>query len=411
MRSRITSTLGIIGPGLLVGATGVGAGDLATASFAGSQLGTTVLWAVVVGGVFKFALTEGLARWQLATGQTLVEGSVRHLGPFVGWVFVPYLLLWSYFVGAALMGACGVALHALIPVFREAETGKVVFGILASILGLVLVRRGGFRLFERVMGACIGLMFVTVIFTAIAVWPGTGTVLSGLLLPSVQGLAGDSLSWTVALIGGVGGTVTILCYGYWIREKGRSGAEQLATCRLDLAVGYVATVIFGLAMVIIGSTVVIEGRGALLLVTLGDALRQEIGALGTWVFLVGAFGAVFSSLLGVWQAVPYIFADVVRRLSDGDRGHSLDQSRAFRFFQLGLATLPVLGLFTSFREAQFLYAVTGAAFLPLLAAALLVLNGRRNLVGPLRNGLLSVAALCGTLAFFGWVAWRLWFAG
>jgi len=34
----------IIGPGLLVAATGIGAGDLATASFAGSLLGTAVLW-------------------------------------------------------------------------------------------------------------------------------------------------------------------------------------------------------------------------------------------------------------------------------------------------------------------------------------------------------------------------------
>lgn len=37
----------IIVPGLLIAATGVGAGDLATAGFAGSQLGVLILWAVV----------------------------------------------------------------------------------------------------------------------------------------------------------------------------------------------------------------------------------------------------------------------------------------------------------------------------------------------------------------------------
>ena len=35
-----------IGPGLLLAATGVGGGDLATGSFAGSILGTAVLWVV-----------------------------------------------------------------------------------------------------------------------------------------------------------------------------------------------------------------------------------------------------------------------------------------------------------------------------------------------------------------------------
>ena len=72
--------LAIVGPGLLVAATGIGAGDLATASFAGSYLGTTVLWAAVVGAFLKFVVTEGLARWQLATGTTLLEGVVEHLG-------------------------------------------------------------------------------------------------------------------------------------------------------------------------------------------------------------------------------------------------------------------------------------------------------------------------------------------
>ena len=48
--SRWPGFLIVIGPGLLVAATGVGAGDLATASFTGSQLGTAVLWAVLVGG-------------------------------------------------------------------------------------------------------------------------------------------------------------------------------------------------------------------------------------------------------------------------------------------------------------------------------------------------------------------------
>ena len=60
----------MIGPGLLLAATGVGGGDLATGSIVGSLLGPTVLWAVVVGAFLKFVVTEGIARWQLATGET-----------------------------------------------------------------------------------------------------------------------------------------------------------------------------------------------------------------------------------------------------------------------------------------------------------------------------------------------------
>ncbi|MFT4603814.1 MAG: Mn2+/Fe2+ NRAMP family transporter [Rhodothermales bacterium] len=402
--NRFRGVLAIIAPGMLVAATGVGAGDLATATFSGSQLGLAVLWAVVVGGVFKYTLNEGLARWQLATGTTFIEGAVRHLGPAVGWVFLPYLVLWSFFVGSALMAACGVALHAVLPVFEEAGTGKAVFGVVASAVGLSLIKLGDFRRFEQLMGFLVGLMVVTVLTTAFFLWPGVGPFFSGLLIPSIPDADGSGLVWTVALMGGVGGTVTILCYGYWIRERGRSGAEHMRLCRWDLAAGYGVTVLFGLGMVVIGSSVALEGRGADLLVRVGEVLQTRVGTAGKVLFLGGALAAVFSSLLGVWQAVPYLFADVWYGLRGGSPGLGLGSTLAYRRFQWALATVPALGLLASFRQAQLLYAVVGAAFMPLLALALLILNSRPSLVGGLRNRGLSVAALTATLAFFVWAA-------
>ena len=232
--------LAIAGPGLLVAATGIGAGDLATASFAGSLLGAAVLWAAVAGAFLKFVITEGVARWQLATGTTWLEGVVRHFGRGAGWVFLAYLLFWSFFVASALMSACGVTLHALIPLFDDPARGKVVFGVASSLLGAVLVLRGGYGLFSRVMQFCIGAMFLTVMVTAALLWPGTAEVVAGLLWPTIPAVDGG-LAWTVALMGGIGGTVTILGYGYWIREEGRSGTAALRICRIDLGVAYTVT--------------------------------------------------------------------------------------------------------------------------------------------------------------------------
>ena len=42
-----------------------------------------------------------------------------------------------------------------------------------------------------------------------------------------------------------------------------------------------------------------EGGGATLLVDLAARLGERIGPVGSWLFLIGAAGAVFSSLLGV----------------------------------------------------------------------------------------------------------------
>ena len=407
------SLLTIIGPGLLIAATGVGAGDLATASITGSRLGVGILWAVPLGAFMKFVLTEGLARYQLATGWTLLEGAVRRLGWPLRLIFAVYLFSWSYFVGSALMSACGVALHALIPVFEEPATGKVVFGIASSLVGVGLVRAGGFALFEKIMGVCIALMFVIVVFTASRVCEDWGAVAKGLTLPRIPDGDGNGLGWTVALLGGVGGTLTILCYGYWIREKGRRGPEALRDSRIDLIVGYVATAVFGIAMVIIGSTITVDGSGAGLIVSLADRLEEPMGVIGKYAFLLGAFGAVFSSLLGVWQAVPYLFADFCRLRSEshGSEGVEVDVGgRAYRGYLVAIAVVPMAGLFTEFVRIQRINAIVGALFVPMLAVVLLILNSRFGIRdASSRNRASTVVALIGILGVFVFFGYQKFF--
>jgi Mn2+/Fe2+ NRAMP family transporter len=409
---RGRSTLLMIGPGLLLAATGVGSGDLATGSIVGALLGTAVLWAVVAGAALKFAVTEGLTRWQLATGETLLEGAVHRLGPIVLWLFLPYLLLWSFFVGSAQMSASGITLHAIFPVFADAREGKVAFGITAGLAGLAMVLIGGYRLFEIVMRICIGLMFITAVVTAALLWPGTGEVARGLLIPTIPDAGGQGLTWTIALIGGIGGTLTVLCYGYWLREEGLTRPEDLRVCRIDLGIGYLMTALFGVAMVVIGSTIAIEGEGAGLLVTLSERLVEVMGPAGKWMFLIGTFGAVFSSLLGVWQSVPYLFADcwrLLRRQRAGEVARSAVDTRGkpYRIYLLLLSLVPMLGLFFSFREVQKFYTVIGAWFFPALALALLVMNGRAAWVGRrFSNSPLTSIVLVGVLVFFSWVGWR-----
>lgn len=406
-RPKQMSLLALLGPGLLLAATGIGGGDLATASFVGSMLGTAVLWAAVVAAFLKFVVTEGLARWQLATGETLLEGVSHRIGPFVIWLFLPYLLLWSFFVGSAQMSANGATLHALMPVFDDPRDGKIVFGILSSLAGLALVLWGGFKAFEIAMRVCIGAMVVTVVVTAAMLWPGTGAVVEGLVVPRIPDVPGDPIVWTVALIGGLGGTLTVLCYGYWLREDGRTSAEELHACRLDLGASYAITAVFGIAMMIVGNNIHVEGEGTTLLVTLSERLGAVLGPAGKWLFLIGTFGTVFSSLLGVWQSAPYLFADCWRLLRSPRGAPVAVDMRAppYRMFLVVLALVPMIGLFASFREIQKLYTVIGAYVFPLLSLALLYFNGRTTWIGErFRNRPLTVVALAGVLVFFTWLA-------
>ena len=398
----------VLGPGLLVAATGVGAGDLVTASLAGSEVGLVVVWAALLGAGLKWTLNEGVARWQMATGTTLLEGWHRRLGGWFSWLFLVYFFLWTFAVGGALVNACGIAATAFFTV-GDAETSKIVWGVLHSIAGALLVWRGGFERFERVMAVCVGVMVVSVVMTATLIAAEAPVaVVREMFLPAVSFTRGD-WTWFLGVLGGVGGTVTMLSYGYWIREAGRRDHEGLRTSRIDLAVSYGVTAVFGVGMVIIGSRIGGTGQGARVAVQLAEQLATVLGGPARWLFLVGFWGAVFSSLLGVWQSVPYIFADFVRarrgKPADAAIASDLQESRAYRWYLLGVAVVPLVLLWTTVRQVQLVYATLGAWFMPLVALTLLVMNNRSRWVGQsFRNGWAINGLLVVTLGLFAYLA-------
>ncbi|HMB70866.1 MAG TPA: Nramp family divalent metal transporter, partial [bacterium] len=245
--TRFAAALRLVGPGIAVAATGVGAGDLVAAAKAGATYGLPVLWAAGLGAVLKFVLAEGIARWQLATGTTVLEGWVDRFGPVIRAWFLVYLVLWTLIVAAALMSACGLAIHALVP-----AVPVPVGGVLHGLAALVFVWFEGYGRFERLMKAAIGVMFVSILGTAVVQAPPLAETVRGMLVPTVP--AGSSVL-LLGVVGGVGGTLTLLSYNYWMREKGWDGPAWTRGVRVDLATGYVLTGVFGVALTLLAGAV------------------------------------------------------------------------------------------------------------------------------------------------------------
>jgi hypothetical protein len=161
-------------------------------------------------------------------------------------------------------------------------------------------------------------------------------------------------------------------------------------------------------VIIIGSRVNLHGQGATLAIQFADQLAGAIGPAGRWIFLIGFWAAVFSSVLGVWQSVPYLFADFMD-LSRGAqpgvrRDVDLRQTKAYRGYLLAIATLPMVFLWSPVRLIQLAYGIVGAMFLPILALTLLILNNQRSWVGSdMRSGWAINLALVLSVLFFGYV--------
>ncbi len=395
-----------IGPGLAIAATGVGAGDLMAAMLAGAEFGVVLLWVVVVGAALKLCLNEGVARWQLATGTTLLEGWTRHLGRPFSVLFLLYLVVWSFIVAAGLMSACGVAAHAVIPAL-----GIRHWGIIHSLAALALVATGRYGLFERLMKVLVGLMVLTLALSVLVVDVDWAAAARGLVLPL---LPTGSAATVLGLMGGVGGSVTLLAYGYWIRERGWTGSDRMREVRLDLAVGYFLTGIFGIAMLLLAAAV-LGGRGEGMpegsagLVVLGGAIRDAVAAGGAegigraagLVFLIGVWAAVATSTLGVWQGVPYLFADFLAALRGATGSRVSTTETPYRAYLLYLALPPMVLLFID-RPVWVirLYTITSGLFMPFLAGSLLWLTTKRRLVGSLVVGRLAAVGLVAALCLF-----------
>lgn len=399
MTSSIKDKLKVLGPGIAVAATGVGAGDMIAAAVSGAKYGTAILWAAVIGALVKFALNEGIGRWQLATGQTLLEGWADKLGRWVSIVFAGYLLIWSFIVAGALIAACGLAANSVFP-----QISLATWGILHSILAVVLVVYGRYSFFESVMKFFIGLMFIFIIAAAWLTRPDWLAMLPSLIIPSIPDGAGKFL---LGVIGGVGGSVTLLNYSYWIREKNWEGPGYKNNINWDLGIAYGLTGLFGIAIMVIAAGVSPEViTGSKMVLAVGDRLGEIVGDTGKWIFLGGFWGAVFSSMLGVWQGVPYIFSDFMRLQKQQEAPEQGSKSPYYYGFLCYLAFPPMLLLlFDRPVWIVIIYSICGALFMPFLAITLLYMNNRREWVSSMKNAWYSNALLVLALLVFGYLCY------
>jgi Mn2+/Fe2+ NRAMP family transporter len=376
-----------IGPGFVVAATGVGAGDLVATLIAGERFGYTLLWAAVAGCLVKIALAEAVGRWHLATGRTMFEGWAS-LGRWTRYYFGPYIVIWGFVYGATAMSATALPLSALFP-FLPFST----WAVLAGLAGLAFVWFNRYAVFELVMTVLVGVMFVAVVGLAVMLGPRLFEILPGLVPVPPRG----SGLYTLGLIGGVGGTITTAAYGYWMSAKGWNDAGWMRVMRWDNRVAYCVTGVFVVSMLIVGAEL-LHGAGIALtagdrgLLDLSRILEERHGRGVSTLFLVGFFATSFSSILGVWHGVSLMFADFV----DHSRGRTRTArdaaatSPVFRAYLLWLTFPPMLLLFVG-RPFQLvlLYGALGAFFMPFLAMTLIWLLNSTRTPPEWRNGIAS----------------------
>jgi Mn2+/Fe2+ NRAMP family transporter len=398
--TTLGSRLRYVGPGIVIAVTGVGAGDMVSSLVAGTDFGMVLIWAVVLGALLKWFLTEGIGRWYMASGQTILQGW-HALGRGATYYFIVYLFIVTFVFGAAVTSTAALAVDAAFP-----DTLPVwAWAVLHAVAAFIIVGIGRYGLFELIMKTFAGLKFGIVILLAILLAPNLGELALGFVPRIPEG----ALINVLAIIGGVGGTYSLAAYNYWVRERGWRNSSWIPMMRTDVTVGYALTALFMVSMLVIGAELLF-GTGTSIsddegLVALVNPLQDRFGVLASWAFLIGFWAVATGAMIGAWNGGAYLFADTIktiREVPDEEAEEYLsEKSLYFRGF-LAWMTFPpmVLLAFGQPVALVIVYASLGALFLPFLAITLLLLLNSSRVAPEYRNRIVSNVFLAASVIPF-----------
>jgi Mn2+/Fe2+ NRAMP family transporter len=237
--------------------------------------------------------------------------------------------------------------------------------------------------------------------------------LKGLLIPTIPAHSGTNV---LSLIGGVGGSITMLSYNYWMREENMRGGGWVQFVRGDIFVAYLFTFMFGGSIMLIANDAFFTAHVTLTnseaVPRMAAALGEVLGTFGHLAFSVGFWAAVFASLLGVWQSVPYLYADfygIVSKMTPEQRVDVVKvTSTPYRLALVFISLVPIPFAFTGQPiQVVITYTIVSSLFVPFVAATLLYLNNRVKWTEPVpHNSMITNLLLIAILVLFAIVGYQ-----
>ncbi len=353
----------LVGPSFVWAAEYIGSGEVILATRTGAILGTTVLWAIVIGIFLKFWIGMSGARYTVCTGEGMIDMFDR-IGPFhlVVWVIVVIQFFCAIASIGAVATAAGVFVSSIVPI----DTKLAV--CLVTIFALAVAWSGKFNVLKIVMSVFVLIIVLGVLYIAVRVFPGFSECIS-FHSPTVpdwaiaKGVSDNPWKEILPLLGwGAGGFASQVWYTYWVLGAGygaaagrgygkpadvstlkrmtRNSAEKIKGWCCVLYLDATLAMIIGIAVTgafLIAGT----GLGAEQIAPKGEALAIELstvfssrwGPVGGFLFILSGAAALISTSTGQLAGWPRLLADSFRICLPGF-AKKFSWKTQFRFFLL-----------------------------------------------------------------------------
>lgn len=374
-----------IGPAFITSALVLGPGSLTLASTAGVNFGYQLIWLVVVTIFFMMIYTEMSTRIGLAANRSFIQIIKEKWGSW-GAVLIgigAFLVTSSFQAGNSI--GVGVAMSSIIglpPVFLV-----VAFTVFSISL---LFARDFYNTLEKLMLILVGIMLISFFITVFLAKPSLGSIGSGLIPTIPAGSLGLIIGLTATNFSIVGASYQsyLVQEKGWTRDIAKNGMKETY-----LGIGMLGLICI---LVMIAAAAVLRPRGIEInaIQDMGLALQPLFGSWATIVFMIGLFGAAFSSLVGNATIGGSMLSD---SLGFGSKLKNMRVKIGIIAVMLFGSTIAVIFGGAPVNLIIFAQAVT-IFIVPFIAIALLVVANDEKIMGNLKNTLFkNIVAIAGLI--------------
>ncbi|HIA46460.1 MAG TPA: hypothetical protein EYN96_00475 [Candidatus Hydrogenedentes bacterium] len=407
------SRLKYLGPSLIISGAIIGSGELILTSRLGAVAGWALLWWMLVSCWSKSLVQAEVTRYIVISGDTYFR-AINRIPIRVGRVSLPLFLgLLAYIPGTmglgGILGAGAVAFSFLASV-AGVEIHPYWSGIGIAVVTSIILSAGSYKALERIMVCIVVLFTCTTLVCAIAMQFTEFSVTASDLARGFTFNFSEVLLFAALAFSAYGYTGMasgdIAAYSFWCVEKGYPsfiGSDRddpnwparargwLKVVQTDVWLGLCVLTLATIPYYVLGAGVLnkmgLEPSHDELISQLSNMFTQTLGQWAVWVFSIGAFFILFSTVIsgigGGGRFIPdyLIETGVIKR-------SNIDLRKKIVRWYVGILPLVSFGFYMWIKNPVILImigGITSALLLPIQTASTLWLH--KNKLDPrVRHG-------------------------
>lgn len=315
LSKRILLALSAVGPGLFLIGYNIGTGSITTMGMAGAQYSMTLLWALLLSGIFTYVLMVAYGHLSLVTGNTALynfKTQIPKVGKLVAFYCLAAMIFTELLSLTSIMGIVSELLQEGTRLAVAPDSDEHVIGtvwIITFLTGLMFLALwfGKYKIFERILTGFVILLVFCFVLVFFMVNPSYSEILMG-MIPGIPNEPG-AYRIVAAMAGTTCSAVVFLMRSIVVAEKGWN-ITHLKHEKRDAMVSVTTMVFLSAVVMAVGAgTLHVMGLKMENTIEMIQLLEPLGGKMAAFLLIIGIAGAGLSTMFPIVLIAPWLLAD------------------------------------------------------------------------------------------------------